>query len=441
MDNPGIHHGTNAGNWALAQLLDDDDMEDFFMMMIENGEEGHESAEPMGKWGGSVPGRRPNIDRKRAMYNNLLLQDYFVDGCTYTNEQFCRRFRMCQPLFLRILDAVVDHNEYFAQRYDACSVPGMLPHQKICACIQILATGLSADLLDDRYCMGKLTLLKSLKMFCTAVIDVFGTEYLRLPTVQDLERILNVNAKRGFPGMGGSVDCMHVKWKNCPKGWAGLYKGKEELPTIVLEAVVSHDLWFWHAFFGMAGSNNDINVLDQLPLFDNLINGTGPSAHFVLNGNVHSMVYYLGDGIYPEYQTFVKTIPNPVGKKNKLFASMQESVRKDVERAFGVLQSRFHIITMPCKLWDKNAIHTIMIACVILHNMIVEDERDVDGFDNNYLDETMLLHPFVVLQGSAGSNSPDDARKIFCNVIGPTLHCQLQFDLINHLWDHHGKEE
>ena len=143
--------------------------------------------------------------------------------------------------------------------------------------------------------------------------------------------------------MGGLVDCMHVKWKNCPKAWAGQYKGKEESPTIVLEAVVSHDLWFWHAFFGMAGSNNDINVLDQLPLFDNLVNGTGPTAHFVVNGNVHSMVYYLGDGIYPEYQTFVKTIPKPVGKKNKLFASMQESVRKDVERAFGVLQARFHI--------------------------------------------------------------------------------------------------
>ena len=67
------------------------------------------------------------------MYNTLLLQDYFVDGCTYTDEQFRRRFCMRRPLFLRILDAVVDHNEYFAQQYDACSVPGMLPHQKICA--------------------------------------------------------------------------------------------------------------------------------------------------------------------------------------------------------------------------------------------------------------------------------------------------------------------
>jgi hypothetical protein len=31
----------------------------------------------------------------------------------------------------------------------------------------------------------------------------------------------------------------------------------------MLEAVASLDLWIWHAFFGVAGSNNDINVLDQ----------------------------------------------------------------------------------------------------------------------------------------------------------------------------------
>jgi hypothetical protein len=31
--------------------------------------------------------------------------------------------------------------------------------------------------------------------------------------------------------------------------------------SVVLEAVADQDLWIWHAFFGMAGSHNDINVL------------------------------------------------------------------------------------------------------------------------------------------------------------------------------------
>jgi len=55
------------------------------------------------------------------------------------------------------------------------------------------------------------------------------------------------------------------------------------------------------------------------------------------------MGYYLVDGIYPDWLTFLKTIPVPQGPRRKLFAKYQEVVRKDVERAFGVLKSRFII--------------------------------------------------------------------------------------------------
>jgi len=39
--------------------------------------------------------------------------------------------------------------------------------------------------------------------------------------------------------------------------------------------------------------------------------------------------------------------PLPQGAKAKLFAECQESVRKEVERAFGILQARFAIIRGP----------------------------------------------------------------------------------------------
>ena len=88
------------------------------------------------------------------------------------------------------------------------------------------------------------------------------------------------------------------------------------------------------------------------------------------------MAYYLTDGIYPKWTTFIQSIPLPQGPQAVLFAQRQEAVRKDVERAFGVLQARFAIVKNSALFWDKVKIGKIMRACIILHNMTVENERD-----------------------------------------------------------------
>jgi hypothetical protein len=50
-----------------------------------------------------------------------------------------------------------------------------------------------------------------------------------------------------------------------------IYIGDIKHPIIILEAVASHDRWIWHAFFAVVGFNNDISVLNQSPLFVDVI--------------------------------------------------------------------------------------------------------------------------------------------------------------------------
>ncbi|KAL2541361.1 putative harbinger transposase-derived nuclease [Abeliophyllum distichum] len=177
--------------------------------------------------------------------------------------------------------------------------------QKMIAAIRMLAYGCHADLLDEYVQIGENTAIESLKHFCDAVIGLFEEQYLRKPNKDDIARLLKEGEGRGFA-----------------------------------EIVASQNLWIWHASFGMAGTNKDINVLDSSLLFDDLINDIAHPCNFVVQGHEYDMGYYLLDGIYPHYATLIQIISQPSSIKEKLYSKRQEAVRKDVEQAFEVLQSR-----------------------------------------------------------------------------------------------------
>ncbi|GJW81838.1 ALP1-like protein [Tanacetum coccineum] len=85
-------------------------------------------------------------------------------------------------------------------------------------------------------------------------------------------------------------------------------------PFILLEAIASNDLWILHAFFGVSGMNNDVNVLRQYPIFNDLKSGRAPDTK-------------------------------------------HEAARKDVERAFGVLKLKWKLIKYPARGMSRKEQH------------------------------------------------------------------------------------
>jgi hypothetical protein len=100
-----------------------------------------------------------------------------------------------------------------------------------------------------------------------------------------------------------------------------------------------------------------------------------PPVQVEANGHTYNYGYYLADGIYLRWQTFVKPVKYPTGKKKLQFHNAQAGARKDVERAFGTLQTQFAIIRGLARFWDQNILWYIIKACAIMHNMIIENER------------------------------------------------------------------
>ena len=93
-------------------------------------------------------------------------------------------------------------------------------------------------------------------------------------------------------------------------------------------------------------------------MIHNMLTGPASDMKFTVNGQEYDRYYLLSDGIYPNYSSFVQSIGDPVDEKRKHFAKRQGVVHKDVERAFGVLQSRFHIVRNPVRQLSMECIKT-----------------------------------------------------------------------------------
>ncbi|XP_071703928.1 uncharacterized protein [Rutidosis leptorrhynchoides] len=112
--------------------------------------------------------------------------------------------------------------------------------------------------------------------------------------------------------------------------------------------------------------------------------GEAPPCTFTVNGCTFDKGYYLADGICLEWSTLVKSFRNPIDPKQSKFKKYQESARKDIERAFGILQSRWTIVQHPKRPYYIRKIRRIMLTCVILNNMITEGNSAFCGLEENY---------------------------------------------------------
>ncbi|GKA24053.1 RNA-directed DNA polymerase, eukaryota [Tanacetum coccineum] len=243
------------------------------------------------KPGGSSDGpkrRRTYIYREREEAEQRLIDDYFGDDeyePKYPEEKFRRRYRMSSRLFNKILNDILS--------YDVQPLPEYFSYFRS----RLDATG--------RKSIGPI-------LKCTSAIRqmAYGT------SPDAFDEYLQIAERTSRECLDHFTKCIHV-----------LYYDKflrRPTATDIQKTYELHEEK--HGLSGMLGS------IDS------------PECPFVVNGHTYRKCYYLADGIYPAWSTFVKTFSVARDEKTLKFKRVQEAARKDIERAFGVLQDeRFEV--------------------------------------------------------------------------------------------------
>ena len=96
---------------------------------------------------------------------------------------------------------------------------GIAPAAKVLMALKLVAYGCSLSAFLDYFQMSQTTAQLCLLKFCRIVSSDNDLQsiYARQMTRSDARRLSALHkAVHGIVGMVGSLDCMHVGWKNCP---------------------------------------------------------------------------------------------------------------------------------------------------------------------------------------------------------------------------------
>ena len=351
---------------------------------------------------------------------NCITRDYLGANALYGKDFICF-FRLSRTRVQKLMEdfgalATRTTNSFYKSfRQNSFGHQGASLEVKVLLPLKAIAFGVAPHAFSDYFQVSIPMARECHRQFLATIKLLYADEYLRLPDKQDLRNVLSLHQSvHGVPGMVGSLDCMQTTWKNCPVAWQQSFRGRTQgKSTIVLEAACDYNLWFWHAAYGFSGSLNDGNVLSLSPLLDRMTSGKFSKLEeeagvvpFFIEGTATGFnnTYFLVDGIYPAYTRFVKAILHPSEEDERRYTKWQESARKDIERAFGVMQCRFKSIASPIHIMNEESIYNLAASCLIMHNMCVQ-ERIMGNCNERY--DPSIEGELEDVPATHGRSSPD----------------------------------
>lgn len=246
-----------------------------------------------------------------------------------------------------------------------------------------MASGCSYKDLHYAYRVGVSTISNIIKEVTNAVWNKLHGEFMTLPnTISDWEYIANgFNTRANFPHCIGAVDGKHIRVKK-PNNSGSMFMNYKDFFSIVLLAVVDSYYKFIFISVGSYGKECDSTIFKECTFWKKLIDGDLqlPAACPLTNDSDLPIPFVvIGDEGFGLHQHLMRPYGgNHLDRNKRIYNYRLTRARRYVECAFGILANKWRIFHRPLDV-DTNTAISIVKACTVLHNFII----DMEGVQSN----------------------------------------------------------
>lgn len=280
---------------------------------------------------------------------------------------FYRMFRLRKSVAAEIIQEMLNANPSLQAAGNSTAIPFAT---KFLAVLNFFANGsYQKPTAENRwFCQAQPTFSKSLHLVLDEMMKL-AAKYIEFPTTTAAvaEAKVSFMTKLKMPGVICAVDGSHIAIVKPPEAENGyLYYNRKQFYSLNVLAACNANMKFVYVNAEYPGSVHDSAIYHMTDLANEV--------------SADESTFLLGDSGFAASSIMLTPCPNAMsGSREARYNTAHKHARNVVERAFGVLKSRWRCLNKHRVLhYDPVTAGKIVYACVILHNICVDERMQVE---------------------------------------------------------------
>lgn len=349
---------------------------------------------------GTAKKARPYQSRQTYVKKNPLTSAWYLDYCVDANNTWRNPLHRDGKLFRQrfffsfddvtaiVASIEMQENYFWKKKTDAFGRPAHPIRLLVLSSLRLLTRNCTLDCCYESTYISPSVIGAFFKKFIHWYAEVVCPEVVRHPAPnQEAVRSNGAEyAAAGFPWVICSVDCVHTRHWGVAHNLKVVSTGKEHYPSRVFEVSCNHRGMATSVTRGFYGTVVDKSIVKFDGFMCAIRAGLYKSFKYLLYNESGVLEECTGgaclnDNGYLYIPTMMEPTKDPVDEADQQWSEMAESLRKDIERLFGVLKQAFAILKYGTRFGDLGVVDDIFLTCLAMYNQ----RKEIDGLDEEWV--------------------------------------------------------